>query len=489
MATINTGVPTSLARPQTFHRFTYLSAGGQLTPLLQKVALIGTMKAGGTAVANTVYDILSSEAADALFVAGSEAALMCRDAFRLIKRLGFGPMISAIGVLEPAAGAAATFTLTVGGPATESGNFRIRACGIPYVIGVSKDDTAADIATAIAAAFTAAAADLPFTAIAAAAVVTATYNHKGTNGNALVFSVDSAPKGVTLAVAAGVAGAGALDLTDAYLDLEPIELDAIAPSVNTAADVAVALAHVQAMWQPAEKKWRWVFFGDTTTLAPATPLATAAHDRGIVVGSCEACPVMPFTLATMLAVAAMSRNRPNANYDGFTLPLQQPAIGSAYTGTEVETGIAAGLTILTPVQRGQQVIDGVCKIERMVTTKTTDNNEPFLICRDLGVPRTGAYMARQIDIQYAIQFGADANPDGALLDNDSEAKVRDMVSALWHDAAAANILANVDSDLGELLVQADPDAAGRLDVQTAQTVVVGQHQVAYNHNVKIGGAS
>jgi hypothetical protein len=54
--TINTGISSSLRRPQTFHTFTYQQGGRSLVPLPQRLLLIGTMK-GGTAVAGTIYQI------------------------------------------------------------------------------------------------------------------------------------------------------------------------------------------------------------------------------------------------------------------------------------------------------------------------------------------------------------------------------------------------------------------------------------------------
>jgi phage tail sheath gpL-like len=87
---IETGIPSSLARPQVFHRFTYLKGGGQLVPLAQKVALLGAKISTGTATAAAVYDILSSEQGDILFGEGSEVALMIRQAFRTQRLLGRG---------------------------------------------------------------------------------------------------------------------------------------------------------------------------------------------------------------------------------------------------------------------------------------------------------------------------------------------------------------------------------------------------------------
>jgi phage tail sheath gpL-like len=487
---IETGVDPSLATPQTSHRFTYLRGGGQLVPLAQKVSIIGAMKATGTGVAGTVYPIYSPEQADKLFAPQSEAALGVRQAFRTQRVLGRGPQIVAIGVTPPDAvgDAAATFTITISGPATEAGVWRFQAIGRTYLIGIALGNTATQIGDALVDVVSRDYANLPFTLANVAGVVTATYAHKGENGNAMKFGSANTPAGVGVVIAAGVAGVGVLDLDAAYAALEATDIDGFAPSSFSAAAIADALDHVTAMWAPAEKRWRWGFVADTTSLASGTALATAANDRALVVPNMEDCPNLPLEVAVTIAVAAFSRSRPNATYNGLELPLFPPPIASAYNGAETEAGIQAGLTILRPVERGRVVVSDRVRIVRLVTTKTTDaEGNPFRQCRDLGVPRTGAALARQLDLAYAAKFGSDANPEGVLMDDGADDRVRDLVAVIWHDAAAARWIKNVDADLAELIVEADAQNENRFDVQTAQTVIIGLMQVAYSHNVKVGG--
>jgi len=47
------------------------------------------------------------------------------------------------------------------------------------------------------------------------------------------------------------------------------------------------------------------------------------------------------------------------------------------------------------------------------------------------------------------------------------------------------ILTNVDADLTKLVVEKDPSAPGRLNVDVTYTVVLGLHQVAFVHRVTI----
>ena len=120
-----------------------------------------------------------------------------------------------------------------------------------------------------------------------------------------------------------------------------------------------------------------------------------------------------------------------------------------------------------------------------MTTCTTVNSQPFEALRDIAVPRTGAFLARQLDAAFAARFSAQANPDGVLLTDDTVAQIRDMVANIMYAAQDVRILTNVDSDLAALVVEKDPSAPGRVNVDVTYTVVLGLHQVAFVHRVTI----
>jgi phage tail sheath gpL-like len=207
----------------------------------------------------------------------------------------------------------------------------------------------------------------------------------------------------------------------------------------------------------------------------------AANDRGIAVINCEQIKALPGEIAAAAGVGLLSKSRPNGNWDGLRLPLPLPDDAFAFTNTEVESALAAGLTPLTSVVDPQTRIaqPGLVKIEKFVTTATTQNGQPFEALRDIAVARTGAFVARQ------TKFGVQANPDGVLLDDDAIPRVRDMVSTTLYFCQDQKILTNVDADLRLLVVEKDPSAPGPLNVDVTYTVVLGLHQVAFVHRVTI----
>jgi phage tail sheath gpL-like len=486
---INTGVSPTLRRPQTFHSFTYQYATRALIPLPLRIALIGTMLASGaTAVAGTVYEVSDSGQTDGLFGESSELALMCRKAMETGALLQRGPRIFAVPVAEPGGGTANVKTITVTGTATADGTAIIRVAGRTVTVGIRTGDVQNTVAAAIYAALRTVQATLPVIVTTAGAnVVTLTHATKGINGTDVAVSIEQSVAGSALAVANTVVGAGVADHQTAIDALAALPMDGIAFANHAAADITEINTDIASRWGYAEKRWRYYFLGESGSIGTATALATAANHQAVVIGSFEGCLNTTGEIATALCFAAFSRDRPNANFDGVKLPLYPPAAATIYTPTEVETAIAAGLTPLTaeidPFSRA--VSTNVARIERLITTKTTQNSQPFEVLRDFAVSRTGVYVAQQLDAAYAARFQGDANPDGTLATDDVVDQVRDMVEGILRTMQENQMLRNVDVDLARLVVERDETAIGRFNVDVAYTVVVGLHQIAYVHRVQV----
>lgn len=483
---INTGVSNSLNVPQTFHSFTYLYANRALIAFPMRIALVGMMK-GGTAVAGTVYEIVDAAQTDALFGSGTELAIMCRIAFATSAMLQGGPRVFAVGIAEPAASVAATRTITVTGTATAAGNIIVRVAGRTFTIGVAVGDVQNTIATAISNAMKTFDENNPFATSVATNVVTATYRTTGVTGNDLTGTTEQTVAGVTVASAAGVTGTGTPLIQGAVDALAPGKYDGIAFSTHISGDITILNTDYTARWSASEKGWRWYFMGETGTIGTATTLATAANKEAIVIGSVEGSPSLPGEIATALCMATFSKSRPNATYNGLKLPIYPPNAATAYTGSEKETAIAAGLTALEPVVAPNgQTLDGLCRIVRLVTTKTTNaGGFPFALLRDIGVSRTGVYLARQLDALCEERFGADANPDGTLQTDDTIDQVKDVGKAVLRLAGEGTIVRNVEDDIAKMVAERDLVTLGRTNVDLWYTVVIGQHQIAWKHNVQV----
>lgn len=178
----------------------------------RKVLCLGVQLSGSTAIAGVIQENVQMNAENDLFGAKSSLALMIRE-FRAINKL---TIIDAIGFSDPTGTpAAATFTLT--GTATAAGAITVYAGSgrnkavIPVLIGA----LAADVATSVAAAINAIAANQPFNATDAAGVVTLTQVENTFSMKNAPMVIMDLPAGL-VGVAGGFAGtAAAVDRTNA----------------------------------------------------------------------------------------------------------------------------------------------------------------------------------------------------------------------------------------------------------------------------------
>jgi phage tail sheath gpL-like len=190
-----------------------------LSQLNLRALLVGVKIAAGTASADVPIPIGSQAQADAAFGVGSELARM----FLAYFANNFANEVWGLPVAEPAAGTAATGTITVTGAPTAAGTINLYIAGEPVRVNITTVDTPTTIAAAIVSAITNYYATpgnpgLPVTATAAAGVVTLTSRFKGVNGNEIsvilnyygTVGSEFTPAGITIVLpAGGVLGTGA----------------------------------------------------------------------------------------------------------------------------------------------------------------------------------------------------------------------------------------------------------------------------------------
>ena len=181
----------------------------------RKIIAIGQQSVTGTATALTSNRITSDGTADQLYGKGSMLAGM----LKTLRKANSYTEVWAMGLADIAAGAAAKSDLTISGPATAAGTLALLVNGISVQVGVSADDTADTIATAIITAVN----KLPDTQVTAAlkadstTIVTLTANWKGVTGNAMdvrlnYYTGEQTPAGVAVAMTAFTGGTGTPDI-------------------------------------------------------------------------------------------------------------------------------------------------------------------------------------------------------------------------------------------------------------------------------------
>ena len=181
----------------------------------RKIIVIGQQSATGTAAVLTQNRITSDGTADQLYGKGSMLAGM----LKTLRKANSYTEVWAMGLSDLAAGAAAKSELTVTGPATAAGTLALLVNGVSVQVGVSADDTADTIATAIVTAVN----KLPDTQVTAAlkagstTIVALTTSWKGVTGNAMdvrlnYYTGEQTPAGVAVALTDFTGGTGTPDI-------------------------------------------------------------------------------------------------------------------------------------------------------------------------------------------------------------------------------------------------------------------------------------
>jgi len=189
--------------------------------LERKHLLIGAYDPAKTAVVDNVpVQIRSAADAEDQFGAGSQ---LHRMALAANKGHFFDVETWALPCPDDVAAAAATGTLTLGGPATAAGTLALYIGNDRIPIAVAKAATATAIGDLIDA-YVLAHTELPVTSNNVAGVVTFTAKTKGTHGNGIAITLnwgvgEALPAGVTAVVVDMAAGATDPDIDDALAGL------------------------------------------------------------------------------------------------------------------------------------------------------------------------------------------------------------------------------------------------------------------------------
>lgn len=469
--TISHNIPSTLRRPGTFHEFDLTSSQQSLTPLANRVLLVGMKTAAGTATADDFVQVLDEATSDGLFGEGSEVALMVRKALEMGRLVGFQPEIWVSPIAEPGGGTAATYTITVVGTAAAGSDIVFRIGEALFRAGVSKDDTATEIGDAIVDAINEKLDQIPVTAANAAGVVTLTFKYNGENGNDLKVLVDDVGlSGVTVTPAAGVVGAGVADPTTALDNSLAKFFEVVALANHKAADVTLVNTHLDLAWAADEKRWRFVFMGENGTLSTANGLATAANDERQVFGTYEDSPSMPGLISTALATLVAARELPNYNWDFSEIALAAPPDASVYTKAEVESALAAGTTPIAPNDARDK-----SEVQRMITSKTTEGGNPFERVKDLATMRGLVYTTRQLEVAFSQKFKAE-NKSALVL-----RRMRSVAFEVLTQLEDLGVTQNVDELFPQLIVDSDPLVPTRAVVSIPESIIPNLHQIVLKH--------
>ncbi|WAR43601.1 hypothetical protein [Methylomonas rapida] len=388
-------IPQALRYPGVYIEIDGSQAG--LGDDIPAVLLVGQKLAAGTAVAGEITRISSVYDAVQKAGAGSMLAQMAARYRAIDETLDLYMLPYADNV----AGVAATGTITVTNVATADGTLSLYIGGKLVSVGIASTMTTAQIATAIAAAFTD--ADIPVTAAAVASVVTLTARHKGTCGNNIDLRLnlygELKPTGLGLTLSAMAGGSG---------DPAPGDLTTllganrwyryIALGINDAATLAAWHTESQRRYQPPVQAGFRAFTAHRGDYAAAAGFGETKNYEHICMLSLEINPTPTWEAAAIVTAAAAPKlyNNPVESLEGTTLT---GMIGTTYHDwTNANSLLFKGMSVM------QIGADGSCTIKRLITLHQKrpdgspddaylDVNTPEVLERIRYVQRMGAIKA------------------------------------------------------------------------------------------------
>lgn len=359
-------IPADLRVPLFWAEFDNSRAGPSTVP--QRALLIGQATASVPAALR--YAGTADEVA-AFAGAGSVIARMMA-AYRANDPVG---EVWILPIQDNASGVAATYTITVTGPASAAGSIALYIGGQLVSVAVASGDSANSIATAINAAINAR-ASLPVTSAVSSAVVTCTARNKGTLGNFIDFrhsyrgvaGGEALPAGVGLAFAAGTAGSTD-PLTNGFAAIiGDEEFDFIAQPISTTTalgDMDTLMSDTTGRWSYSAQTYGHVFSARSDTVANLITLGAARNGQHVTTIGVTGSPTPPseITAAVMAAAAVALKADPARPVQTLAVNgVLAPAVGARHTLSNRQSLLSNGIATLAFNSAGQ------CSIQRLVTS-------------------------------------------------------------------------------------------------------------------------
>lgn len=445
--------PASTWRPSGFYAEFDASQANTAVQNLTGL-LVGQMLAAGTATANAPLLATSQAQVNLLCGANSMLAMMYA-AYRLQDPYGECWLLP---VADNGAGAAAIGSVLFAGTATANGTLSLYVGGTLLSVGVNAGDTAASIATNVAAAVNAA-AGLACTATAATATVTLTARHKGLAQNDTDLRLnyralrggEATPPGITATVTAFAGGTLNPVLTGAFANLGGTQaFDFIALPYTDAASLAAAnalLSDQTGRWSAIAMLYGHVFAAFRGTVSARGTFGTGLNSQHMSILGYFNSPTPAWLEAADWtgAHAAIIRTNPALGVVDQPLGLLAPPVGDDDEPGERNVMLHDGVSTFRVDATGQ------CVIDRSISTyQLNPSGAPDDSYLNTNLLFQAAYAARyirsQITSQYTNKILVD---DGAAIGPGSPATTPSLVFqaavGIYGYLATQFIVQNVDS--------------------------------------------
>jgi phage tail sheath gpL-like len=467
-------IPTDVRVPGAYVEFDASKALSGLPPAPQKILVIGQRTAAGIVPALTPTRILSRDEAIQNFGRGSQLAAMCS----ALKAVNDRTEAWAIALDDLLAGTAATKTITFTGPATGAGTLALLIAGVKVPVAVTNAETATQIATAVAAAVNAN-LDLPVTAGSALGVVTLTARHKGTTGNDIDVRVNHyqgelLPAGITVAVAAGVAGAGNPDIATVFATIADEAFQTIILPFTDAATLDAVDTELEARSGPMRMVEGMAFGARSDTLGNLLNFGATRNGKYVSIMGGKGLPTPPYAIAAAYGaqVAYYGGIDPARPFQTLPLPgVLAPKMTDRFSQSERENLLRDGISTFK-VDAGGTVL-----IERAITTyQVNSQNLEDISFLDVNTPLTLFYLRIAVRSRISLRFprcklagdNARVAPGQAIV---RPKDIRAELIALFRDLEDAGLVEDIDQFKNDLIVERNPSDPSRIDALIPPNIV------------------
>jgi phage tail sheath gpL-like len=336
-----------------------------------KLLIIGRKLTTGSVAELVPKRVLSGDHADAMFGVGSELAEMCRAA----KVANNASDMWAIASDPLTTGTAGTKTLTVTVTTALAGTIHLYIAGLWYVpVAVDAGQIDDDIAAAIVAAIQAhrGYARMPFTVAAAENVVIFTMKWKGVDVADVRCNYnnsDAFPGGVSVAIAAGAAGAGNPDISEVVTAMGSIEwYDTIANPYRDATNLHLLEEELLRRFGGEVQKDCQAFSAVPGNFGTASTLGESRNSPFLSIVGASTSPTPPWIWAAVAAAVDAGEPDPAVPRQGVTYPGVLPAaVSDQWDEATRELLLYSGISTHT-VDAGGHVI-----VDRVITTYRTNS--------------------------------------------------------------------------------------------------------------------
>jgi phage tail sheath gpL-like len=475
-------IPSNLRIPFTAVAFDPSQATAGPAVLPWQALLIGQKLSTGAATADTV--VRCTSVADAI-AAGGRGSMLQDMAVGWFAINPFIPL--QLGVLaDNGAGAQATGSIAVTGPATETRPIAFYFGGTRIEVAVNSGDAATAIATNITAAITAA-ADLPITAATVSASSNLTFRHKGPSGNA--FDVrhsflpgEKLPAGVGITITAMSGGTTPPTLTNLFASIASIWFQIWAHPYTDSTTLGVIETELASRLGPMRSIDGVAITsanGNSSTLAT---LGTARNSpSSCITAQTGASPLTPpwrFAAETAALAASSASDDPAQPFNTLAY-----ANAMATAPTDQFDAVTRNTLLFDGIATSKLGPGGVVQMERLITTyQLNPSGQPDVAYLDATTMFTLQYLRytlRSAFLKYARYKLAD---DGTKFDAGQKVMTPSLgtsvVMTWFTEMEAKGLVEDRAGFKAGLAVVRDPTDRNRLNILVPPNLVNGLDVVA-----------